>query len=410
MGVFVGIDWAEAHHDIVIEDDQGELAARRRISDDLSGVGMLHELLADHADDPTEVVIGIETDRGLLVNALVAAGHDVFAVNPLSVARYRDRHTTSRAKSDRGDAKVLADLVRTDRHNHRPVAADSTLAQSIRHFARAHQNLIWTRQRQTNQLRSNLREYYPGALAAFDDLAHRDTIAILAIAPTPELGRHASTAKIRTALQRGGRQRNLDNRAQAIRDTLRAAQLEAPEPVADAMGATTAALVALIKELNAQIAAVEAKLVDRFRQHPHAERLLSLPGLGPVLGARILGELGDAPNRYRNAKARRNYAGTSPITVASGTSEAVLARHIRNDRLFDACWQWAFCALTASPGARAYYEAHNPGPHTSKGARRKLANKLVGILHGCLAHDTHYDEHHAFGNWLHSDREHDVAA
>ncbi len=402
--IFVGIDWAESHHDILVEDDQGQVVARRRIEHSLGGVGQLHALLTEHVDDPDEVLIGLETDRGLLVNALVAAGYQVYAINPLSVSRYRDRHTTSGAKSDRGDAKVLADLVRTDRHNHRGVAADSALVLAIRHLARAHQSLIWTRQRQLNQLRSTLRDYYPSALEVFGtELAHPDALEVLAMAPTPELGRRASTAKVRSALKRGGRQRHLEERAAQIRAALRSPQLQAPPLLADAMGTTTAALVAVLRELNVQIATVEAKLAERFEQHPDAKKLLSLPGLGHILGARVLGEFGDQPNRYPNAKARRNYAGTSPITITSGLSEAVIARHIRNARLFDACWQWAFCSLTASPAARAFYDAHNPGPHTGKTARRKLANKLVGILHGVLTHDSAYNEQLAFPTQLNSD-------
>lgn len=129
------------------------------------------------------------------------------------------------------------------------------------------------------------------------------------------------------------------------------------------------------------------------------ELLLRLPGLGVVLAARVLAEFGDAPNRYTDARARRNYAGTAPITRASGTTEVVLARLVRNKRLFDACYQWAFCALSASPGARTYYDAHDPGPNTAKTARRKLANKLVGILHGTLTHRTNYDPDTAWAHW-----------
>ena len=141
---------------------------------DWQAFGGFHELVAAHAEEPDQVVVGIETDRGLWVQALVAAGYQVFAVNPLAVARYRDRHHVSGAKSDAGDAKLLADLVRTDRHNHRPVAGDSATAEAIKVLARAHQNLIWARTRHTNALRSALREYYPAALAAFDDLADGD--------------------------------------------------------------------------------------------------------------------------------------------------------------------------------------------------------------------------------------------
>jgi len=390
--IFVGIDWAEAHHDVCVLDPEGEVLATRRIPEGLEGVARLHALLAEHAKDPAEVVVGIETDRGLLVGALVAAGYTVHAVNPLAASRYRERHTTSRAKSDRGDARVLADLVRTDRQHHRAVAADSELAGAIKVLARAHQNLIWTRQRQTNALRNALREYYPGALDAFDELHHPDALAVLAVAPDPARGRRLSQARIVRALRGGGRQRNLEQRAGEIRAALRTPQLEAPPLVAEAQAANTAALVAVITTLVEQIARLEADLADTLDRHPDAEILRSLPGLGAVLGARVLAEFGDAPDRYADARARRNYAGTAPVTRASGTSRVVVARLARNKRLFDAAYQWALCALTRSPGARAYYDAHDTGPHRAKVARRKLANRLVGILHGCLAHRTLYDE------------------
>jgi len=399
MEVFLGVDWAEDHHDLCLQDPSGAVVASRRIPDGLEGVQTLHALLAEHVEAPAEVIVGIETDHGLLVAALVAGGYQVYAVNPMSVSRYRDRHHASRAKSDKSDAKLLADLVRTDRHNHRRAIPDSELLEAIKVLARSHQNLIWTRQRLTNQLRSALREYFPGALVAFEDLRHHDTLAVLGKAPTPTQARRLTTAQIRAALKRGGRERNLDRRAAELHAVFAQPQLRASELVEDAFGVTTAAQTRIIGDLNEQIALLEAKLHERFDQHPDAELLLRLPGLGVILAARVLAEFGDAPNRYLDAKARRNYAGTAPITRASGTSDVVIARLVRNKRLFDACYQWAFCALSASPGARAYYDAHDPGPKTGKTARRKLANKLVGILHGNLTHHSAYDEAIAWQHW-----------
>jgi transposase len=399
MEVFLGVDWAEDHHDLHLQDADGKQVAARRIEDGLAGVQELHALVAEHASSPEEVMVGIETDHSLLATALIGAGYRVYAVNPLAVSRYRDRHHVSRAKSDKSDAKLLADLVRTDRHNHRLAVADSELLEAIKVLARGHQNLIWTRQRLTNQLRSALRDYFPGALAAFDDLDHPDTLAVLAIAPTPIQARRLSRSQIAAALKRGGRRRYLQTRATEIQTALREPQLAAAPLVEDAYGATVAAQARLIAGLNDQITAVEASLSERFNQHPDAELLLRLPGLGVVLAARVLAEFGDAPNRYADAKARRNYAGTAPITRASGTSEVVVARLIRNRRLFDACYQWAFCALNASPGARAYYDAHDPGPKSGKTARRKLANKLVGILHGTLTHQQPYNPDLAWAHW-----------
>src|SRR5208283_3119380 len=295
-----------------------------------------------------------------------------------------DRHHVSGAKSDASDAKLLADLVRTDRHNHRRIAGDSGQAEAVKVLARAHQNLIWARTRHTNGLRSALREYYPGALEAFEDLADRDALAILGRAPTPADAGRLSLAKIRAALKAAGRQRNLDTRALHIQATLRTPQLAAPEAVTTAFGASTRATVGIIAELNRQIGELEAELATHFEAHPDADIYLSVPGLGVILGARVLGEFGDDPNRYTTAKCRKNYA--------------VLARHVRNRRLYDAIDQWAFCALTSSPGARTFYDQRRTAGDLNHQALRALGNRLVGILHGCVRDRTQYDEHKA---WAH---------
>jgi transposase len=408
MTVFVGDDWAEAHHDVHLMNDSGEQLARKRLPEGLDGIAGFHAMLAGHATDPCEVVVGIETDRGLWVQALIAAGYTVYAINPLSVSRYRDRHNVAGAKSDPGDAKVLADLVRTDRHNHRPVAGDSAEAAGIKVLARAHQNLIWDRTRHTNRLRNDLREFFPAALEAFDDLAHLDAIAVLAKAPNPADAARLSIAQIRSALKRAGRQRNLDTRAGEIQAELRSPQLAAPVAVAAAFAATTKALVEVIAGLNAAITDLETELADHFEQHPDADIYLSLPGLGDVLGARVLGEFGDDPNRYADTKSRRNYAGTSPLTVASGKKRAVLARHIRNRRLYDAIDQWAFCSLQTSPGSRNFYDQRRAAGDLHHQALRALGNRLVGYLHGCLRTHTHYNEHTA---WAHRQpTDHPIAA
>ncbi len=398
MTLFVGDDWAEDHHDIHLMDAEGAKLASRRLPEGLAGIGGFHDLVAAHAEEPAQVVIGIETDRGLWGEALAAAGYQVFAINPLAVARYRDRHQVSGAKSDAGDAKVLADLVRTDRHNHRPIAGDTPQVEAIKVLARAHQSLIWARTRHTNTLRSALREYYPAALEAFDDLADRDALAILGRAPTPTDATGLSLPKIRSALKTAGRQRNLDARALQIQTALRTEQLTAPASVTAAFGATTRATVGIITELNRQIDNLDAELTSHFEMHPDADIYRSLPGLGVILGARVLGEFGDDPNRYTSAKSRKNYAGTSPLTIASGKKRAVLARHVRNRRLYDAIDQWAFCALTNSPGARAFYDQRRAADDLHHQALRALGNRLVGILHGCLRHHTRYDEHTA---WAH---------
>jgi len=406
--IFVGDDWSEDHHEVHVMDETGKRLAGRRLPEGLEGIRGFHELVSGHADDPSEVVVGIETDRGLWVDALTAAGYQVYAINPLAVSRYRDRHNLAGAKSDAGDAKVLADLVRTDRHNHRPVAGGSPDAEAVKVLARAHQNLIWSRTRHTNQLRNALREYYPAALEAFDDLDDRDTLAVLARAPDPQVGARLTVAQIRSVLKRAGRQRNLDRRATEIQTGLRTDQLAAPDAVTAAFASTTKATVGILAELNQQLEELEAMLSERFRQHPDAAIYLSMPGLGDVLGARALGEFGDDPDRYATAKSRKNYAGTSPITIASGKKKTVLARHVRNRRLYDAIDQWAFCTLTQSPGCKAFYDQRRDTGDGHHQALRALGNRLVGILHGCLRHQTLYNEHTA---WAHrQSKEKDLAA
>lgn len=396
--IFVGDDWAEAHHDVHVMDEGGQRLASRRLAEGLEGVREFHGLVAEYSDDPSGVVVGIETDRGLWVEALTAVGYQVYAVNPLAVSRYRDRHSLAGAKSDAGDAKLLADLVRTDRHNHRPIAGDTPGVEAVKVLARAHQKLVWVRASHVSQLRSALREYYPAALVAFDDLDDRDTLAVLERAPDPAVGARLSVTQIRAALKRGGRQRNLDRKARQIQAGLRSEQLAAPDPVADAFAASVKATVGVLKEVNRQLEELETRLAERFRQHPDADIYLSIPGLGDVLGARALGEFGDDPNRYATAKSRKNYAGTSPITVASGKKRAVLARHVKNRRLYDTIDQWAFCSLTQSPGSKTFYDQRKAAGDLHHQALRALGNRLVGILHGCLKNQTPYNEHTA---WAH---------
>lgn len=393
--LFLGDDWAEDHHDIELVNETGRRLAKRRLPEGVSGLETLHTLVADHLGDegePAEVVVGIETDRGPWVQALLAAGYTVYAINPLQAARYRERHQVSGAKSDATDAHVLAELVRLDRAHHRPVAGDSAVAEHLKVLARTHQTLIWSRQRQANTLRSLLREFYPGALNAFEELSSRDALAVLALAPTPDKGRRLSETRVEQALRKGGRQRNVATVAHQIVTALRAPQLAARPGLDAPYGASVAALVAVLAELTRQVASLQGEVEAGFGQHPDAEIYLSQPGLGPVLSARVLAEFGDDPHRYTDARARKNYAGTSPITRASGKSKAVLARHVRNRRLADALYLQAFAALSASPGARAYYDARRSRGATHNAALRALGNRLVGILHGCLRHHVSYDE------------------
>jgi transposase len=398
--LFLGDDWAEAHHDVEIENDEGKVLARKRLPEGLAGITGLHELVAEHLDpdgEPDQVLVGIETERGPWVQALLAAGYVVYPINPMQVARYRERHSTSGAKSDAADAHLLAEIVRVDRAHHRPVAGDSEIAEHVKVATRAHQMMIWSRVRQVNALRSLLREYYPAALAAFGtDLADRDALAVLAVAPTPEAGRRLSQARIELVLRRAGRQRNLAATATKIQAALRSEQLTARPGVVPAYAASASALIAVLTTMVTQTEVLAGQVEQGFGQHPDAEIYRSQPGLGTILGARVLAEFGDDLDRYADAKSRKNYSGMSPITKASGTKKVVLARYARNRRLGDALFLQAYSALRTSPGARAFYDQQRARGATHYQALRAVANRLVGILHGCLRHQTLYDETRAW--------------
>jgi len=396
--LFVGDDWAEDHHDVEIVDETGKTLARRRFPEGLVGITRLHALIGEHLPEPAgpadpapQVVVGIETERGPWAAALVAAGYRVFAINPLSSARYRERHSTSGAKSDAGDAHILAEIVRLDRAHHRQVAGDSAVAEAVKLAARTHQSLIWDRTRQILRLRSALREFFPAALKAYNDLDAADTLQLLRLAPDPDQAARLTKRQVLTALARANR-RNPETVAEQIMAVLRAGELRQAGPVQAAFAAIVAAQVEVITTLNEQIDTLGEVVAEHFGRHPDAELFTSLPGLGVILAARVLGEFGDDSSRYVDAKARKAYAGTAPITKASGTKKVVMARYARNKRLGDALQQWAFSSMRGSSGAKTYYKTLRARNIGHQAALRQLANRWVGILHGCLKTGQPYNE------------------
>ncbi len=401
MNVFCGIDWAEDHHDIALVDRDGALLARLRISDDAAGLAQLLELLAEHGDTPDDPVpVAIETPRGLLVACLRATGRKVYPINPMAVARYRDRHSVSGRKSDKGDAPILAGVLRTDMHAHRPLPADSELAQAIAVLARAQQDAVWDRTTAHNKLRSQLREYFPGFLAAFagtrDGIMRPEARAVLAAAPTPADAARLTVAQLRSLLKKAGRSRGIDAEATRLREAFRAQQMRQLPLVEQAMGRQALALLRQLDAACASAGDLEAAAAESFNQHPDAGIITSFPGLGPLTGARVLAETGDDRSRFNDARGLKAYAGAAPITRASGKSRSVTHRKVKNNRLASAGYTWAFSALTASPGARAHYDRRRQTGDRHSAAQRNLFNRLLGCLHHCLATGQHYDETTAF--------------
>jgi hypothetical protein len=397
--LFIGDDWAEGHHDVVVQDDAGKTLARRRLPEGVDGIARFHELVAvgcgeDAEPDPAQVVVVIETDRGPWVKALAAAGYRVYGVNPKQAARHKEAVAVSGKKDDFFDAAALADMGRTRRHQIRELAADSDIAEAVRIAARAHQKLVWERTRHLLRMRSALREYFPAALDAYAGLtlAGPDTLELLGKAPDPASAARLTVAQVTAALRRAGRRGGLEQRARDIQAALRAPHLAQPAALTEAYAASVRAQAAVITALNEQARIMEAKVSELFRRHPDAGVYLSQPGIGDITGARILGEFGDDPGRYATAKARKNYAGTSPLTIQSGKKKTVHARYIRNRHLIDALHAQALSSLTASPGARAFYDELRARDIGHDDAMRRVAGRLTGILHGCVKTGTEYDE------------------
>jgi transposase len=401
MEAYCGIDWAEDHHDIALVNQAGQLLARRRISDDAAGLAQLLDLLAEHGDSPDDPVpVAIETPRGLLVACLRATGRRVYPINPMAVARYRDRHSVAGKKSDHGDSVVLAHVLRTDMDMHRPLPADSELAQAIAVLARAQQDAVWDRTTAHNKLRSHLREYYPGFLAAFagarDGITRPEARAVLAVAPTPADAAELTLTQLRSLLKKAGRSRGIDTEATRLRDAFRLPQMRQLPLVEHAMGRQALALLRQLDAACASASDLEQAAIQSFNLHPDAGIITSFPGLGSLTGARVLAEIGDDRSRFQDAKGLKAYAGAAPITRASGKTKSVTHRRVKNNRLNAVGYSWAFSGLTASPGARAHYDRRKEAGDRHAAAQRNLFCRMLGCLHHCLTTGQYYDETIAF--------------
>ncbi|MEU6511253.1 IS110 family transposase [Streptomyces sp. NPDC046942] len=400
--IYCGIDWAEKTHDVALVDDTGQLLAKRHITDDAVGYRILLDLLAEYGDtEENPIPVAIETSRGLLVTVLRTGKRQVFAINPMAAARYRDRHSVSRKKSDPGDALVLANILRTDMHAHRPLPNDSDLARAVAVLARAQQDATWNRQQAANQLRSLLREYYPAALAAFEpwknSLCRPEAHELLKAAPTPARAARLTRTQLQAALKRAGRKRGIEAEAERLREVFRADWAHQPPLIEDALGKQ---MLALLVQLEAACTAADdlAEAVEEtFPQHPDAEIILSFPGLGVQLGARVLAEVGDDRQRFADARGLKAYAGSSPVTRASGKKSSITRRWVKNNRLNHAGYLWAFSAITASAGAKAHYRRRrdNHGDWHAA-AQRNLFNRMLGQLYHCLQKHQLFDENTAF--------------
>jgi transposase len=392
--LFVGIDWAETEHAACLLDVGGRVVQRLRVAHTAAGLRRLHAAIAAAAPAPAGVLVALERPHGLLVGSLLEAGYTVYALNPKSVERYRDRARTAGAKTDPADAELLARILLTDRDRHRPLLPSSPAAQEVRAVARDDERAARDERRLLNRLRLELLDVFPQALEAFPALEAPTALAFLARWPSVDAARPVAAAEL-DAFFRQQRHGWPARAARRVRAALEAEALAAPAHLVRAKAATVRLLAEQLLLLHRQRAAWEQRLRELLagdHAHPDGEVLLSLPGLDARLAARVLGEAGDRRERFPTPAALQCYAGTAPVTKRSGKACLVSSRLACNRVLRQACMQWAFCSLSRSAWARAFYDQHRAAGNGHYKALRALANRWLEVLHHLLLTGTTYDE------------------
>ncbi|MDG4803613.1 IS110 family transposase [Micromonospora sp. WMMD980] len=400
MKYFAGLDWGESHHDLAVVDDHGQLVTHTRLPDNHEGLAQLLATLTTVRRNRRSIPIGIETGRGLMVAGLLKAGQPVVVLNPTQVANYRSRLAAQKKKSDRGDARLLAHVLRVDGDAHRSTPAVSTNAAALRELTRAHRQALHSSGLLARRLRSVLRDYYPSAATAWAHLpaglTRPEARIVLAAAPTPTRAARLTRRRLETLLTAAGRTRLIGTEAARLHELFHTPALRQPAGIEAAMGHRAAAL---LTQLDATITSAQNLWVEvevLADQHPQTEIYRSFPGMGPLLAARLLAELGDDPRRFPTSRNLRAFCAATPITWASGTSRRVSHRRKTNPILAETGHLWAFAALTRSPGARALYDRRRAAGDRHPAALRRLYAHFLGSLHYCLRHHVHYRDELAF--------------
>lgn len=396
---YLGVDWAHEVHVAVLVDAKGRRIDTRSIANRADDVAAYFSWLQKQGG-PKAVRIGIESGAALLVDQLLLLGYWVCVFNPKQAERCRDRLSASSAKDDARDAHAIAEALRTDSAgNYRAVERDTPTVEELRLVDAARTQAVERRVRAMNQLWALLQRYYPAVVEFGRPCDDPFLLALLRTFPTPDRGRKASRARITTLLERHRVRTLLPADVVKI---LKATHFEVAEHVARACEATTVQLIDEIELLNEHVRAFDKRLVELFDEHPDQEILESLPGLGPILSARVGARLGTRrdPDTGRARVAIR--AGTAPVTRRSGertrhgeTRAGAISIRMRRgcDRVLQtALYAMAKSSLRTSPWAKACYQAHVARGASHAMALRSLSNKWAKILDALLLKGATYDE------------------
>ncbi len=385
----MGLDWASIKHDVCVLDPQGQVRARFEIPHSAAGLADLIRRLLRFAE-PEELAVALERPSGLLVDTLVEAGFCVVPLHPNALKASRPRYSAALAKSDPGDAYILADLLRTDGHRFRPLRAPSDQTRALRAAVRTRGDLVATRVQLANQLRSLLESFWAGAAAIFADLDSPIALAFLESFPTPESAAHLGEKRLDRFLKRHAYRGRRS--AAALRERLRAAPLgHAQARESETKGPLVRSLVAVLRPLVEQIRELDGLLAAHLAQHPDGALVQSFPRTGSVNAAQILAELGDDRERFSSFEQLAAEGGVAPVTRASGKHRAVTCRFACNKRLRQALTTWADNSRHASPWAASVYRHARARGCDHPHAVRILARAWVRVLWRCWQARTPYD-------------------
>jgi len=375
--IYVGIDWADDHHDIHVTDDTATVLGSFTIPHSCEGMAKLENRVGKCCTNREAVLVAIESHQGLLIYALLEAGYTVYPINPKAIDRYRDRYRMSLSKSDPKDAMVLANILRTDLHLYKPLPRETAADARLRQLTRAHKSLGQQKVKILNQLTAQLKSYYPVALRLFSRLDHNITLAFLEQFPTPDKATAASLEDLRGFFheQRYSHQW----RADSIYESLQQPSLRAPTELEEIHQAIVLSLISILRSLVGEIEKLASKISEEFKHNPSHEVFSSLP-TGELTAARITGELGSDGARYPSREYMQTAAGTAPVTRRSGKIVMVFFRWQCNKHLRAALQDLARDSVKRCAWAREYFAGQMRLGHKPSRAYRALANRWAAII------------------------------
>lgn len=375
--IYVGIDWADDHHDVHVTDDSAKPLDSFTIAHSHSGMKELKERLEKFSTDPENILVAVEYHQGLLIYSLLDDRYQVYPINPKVMERYRDRYRMSSSKSDPKDAMVLANILRTDLHLYKPLSRESVSDARLKQLTRAHKSLVQEKVRLVNRLSTQLKNYYPVALGIFSRLDQKITLSFLEHYPTPEEAEAASIEELQDFFRK--QHYPCPGKVPSIYRSLHKPALKAPEPLVDAHRVVVLSLISVLRSILTQIEKLEKNIALVFKQNPAHEIFSSLPA-GEITTARLSGELGSDSSRYPSRDCLQTEAGTAPVTRRSGKNLVVHFRWQCNRHLRAALQDLGRESVKRCSWARRYFARQISLGHKPSRAYRALANRWAAII------------------------------